>query len=424
MLNRVKNLQSTHHLIYGLIICILATFFYCYEFVLRIIPGILQSELSVHFGHISAAMFGQISALYYFAYSPMQLPVGMLMDRFGPRRLLTIACACCCLGSYMFAYETWLPLVGFGRFLVGFGSSFAFVGVLTLSTMWLPKELFSLFAGIMTTLSMLGNVYAEMKITKATQTLGLNAVLMGAVLIGAILTLVIFASARDNKEYMQQHKTSLKPFFKEVFQILSSFKVWMVGLIGACLYTSLSVFGELWGQTYLEQAHQLTKTQSAHTMSMLFIGWAIGAPLSGYLSDKFANRVMPLFLGAIGGLISIYTVLYVEHLSYTILNMMILFYGIFTSTEIIVFVMGKEISKTRISGTVFAVINMIVTLLGAVLQPTVGWILDLFGHRCLTEGHYVYQIADYQKALSVLPLSMVLVILLCFIFKEPKKHFK
>ena len=424
MLNRVKNLQSTHHLIYGLIICILAAFFYCYEFVLRIIPGILQSELSVHFGHISAAMFGQISALYYFAYSPMQLPVGMLMDRFGPRRLLTIACACCCLGSYMFAYGTWLPLVGFGRFLVGFGSSFAFVGVLTLSTMWLPKELFSLFAGIMTTLSMLGNVYAEMKITKATQTLGLNAVLMGAVLIGAILTLVIFASARDNKEYMQQHKTSLKPFFKEVLQILSSFKIWMVGLIGACLYTSLSVFGELWGQTYLEQAHQLTKTQSAHTMSMLFIGWAIGAPLSGYLSDKFANRVMPLFLGAIGGLISIYTVLYVEHLSYTILNMMILFYGIFTSTEIIVFVMGKEISKTRISGTVFAVINMIVTLLGAVLQPTVGWILDLFGHRCLTEGHYVYQIADYQKALSVLPLSMVLVILLCFIFKEPKKHFK
>ena len=167
MLNRVKNLQSTHHLIYGLIICILAAFFYCYEFVLRIIPGILQSELSVHFGHISAAMFGQISALYYFAYSPMQLPVGMLMDRFGPRRLLTIACACCCLGSYMFAYGTWLPLVGFGRFLVGFGSSFAFVGVLTLSTMWLPKELFSLFAGIMTTLSMLGNVYAEMKITKA-----------------------------------------------------------------------------------------------------------------------------------------------------------------------------------------------------------------------------------------------------------------
>jgi hypothetical protein len=67
---------------------------------------------------------------------------------------------------------------------------------------------------------------------------------------------------------------------------------------------------------------------------------------------------------------------------------------------------------------------MIVTLLGAVLQPTVGWILDIFGHRILTQGHYVYQIADYQKALSVLPLSMVLVILLCFIFREPKKHFK
>lgn len=424
MQNRIKNFRSSHHLFYGLIICTLAAFFYCYEFVLRIIPGILQSELSVHFGHISAAMFGQISALYYVAYSPMQLPVGMLMDRFGPRRLLTIACACCCFGSYLFAYATWLPLIGLGRFLVGFGSSFAFVGVLTLSTMWLPKELFSLFAGIMTTLSMLGNVYAEMKITKATQSLGLNAVLMGAVIVGAILTLVIFISARDNKEYMKQHQTSLKPFFKEVVQVLSSFKVWIVGFIGACLYTSLSVFGELWGQTYLEQAHHLTKNQSAHTMSMLFIGWAIGAPLSGYLSDKFSNRVMPLMIGAVGGLVSIYTVLYAENLSYTTLNLMILCYGLFTSTEIIVFVMGKEISGTRISGTVFAVVNMIVTLLGAVLQPTVGWILDLFGHRIFVEGHYIYQVADYQKALSILPLSMVIVMLLCFVFREPRKHFR
>lgn len=424
MLNRIKIASSSHNLVYGLVICTLAAFFYCYEFVLRIIPGILQSELSAHFGHISAAMFGQISALYYFAYSPMQLPVGMLMDRFGPRRLLTIACACCCFGSYLFAYGTWLPLVGLGRFLVGFGSSFAFVGVLTLSTMWLPKELFSLFAGIMTTLSMLGNVYAEMKITRATQSLGLNAVLMGAVTLGAILTLVIFLSARDNKEYMQQHRTSLKPFFKEVMNVLSSYKVWIVGLIGACLYTSLSVFGELWGQIYLEQAHHLTKSQSAHTMSMLFIGWAIGAPLSGYLSDKFANRTIPLLVGAVGGLITIYTVLYAENLSYSALNIMILCYGLFTSTEIIVFVMGKEISGTRISGTVFAVVNMIVTLLGAVLQPTVGWILDLFGNRILVDGHYIYQVVDYQKALSVLPLSMVLVILLCFIFREPKKHFQ
>lgn len=406
----------------GLMICTIAAFFYCYEFILRILPGILHTELSSRFGSVSATTFGQLAALYYFAYSPMQLPVGMLMDRFGPRRLLTMACACCALGSYLFGFSHLLFIVGVGRFMVGFGSSFAFVGVLTLATMWLPKKLFSLFVGLMTTLGMLGNVYAEMKITSISQTLGVSSVLMGTVMIGCVLTFVIFLFTRNNTAYMQHNNTSLPDFFSDVMKILCSLKVWLVGMIGACMYTSLSVFGELWGQTYLEHAHLLTKFQSAETMSMLFIGWAIGAPLSGFLSDKFANRITPLLVGALGGLISINAILYTHNISYGHLKLLVLAFGLFTSTEIVVFAMAKEISGAKISGTIFAVTNMIVTLLGAILQPTVGWILDVFGHRTLSDNHYFYQVEDYQRALSVLPISMILVILLCFLVKQPKPY--
>lgn len=407
----------------GLIICIIAALFYCYEFVLRILPGILHSELSAKMGNISAAMFGQIAALYYFAYSPMQLPVGMLMDRFGPRRLLSLACFCCTLGAYLFGFSEHLMMVGFGRFLMGFGSAFAFVGVLTLSTMWLPKNLFSFFAGIMTTMSMLGNVYAEIKITSMTSLYGINSVLMAAVVLGGVLTLVILLFVRDNKEYLNHHHVCLSSFFKEVWMVLISYKVWLVGMVGALLYTSLSVFGELWGQTYLEQAHYLTKMQSAETMSMLFIGWAIGAPLSGYLSDKFGERIIPLLIGAIGGLISIGAILYVPSLSYASLKLLILIFGLCTSTEILVFAMAKEISGSFISGTVFAVTNMIVTLLGALLQPSVGWLLDFFGHRVWSADHFVYQVADYQHALSVLPISMAFVICLLLVgFKQHRKN--
>lgn len=93
-----KTLMSKH-LLTGGVICTIGAFFYCYEFILRILPGVLQDELRMAFGNLSATAFGQIAALYYFAYSPMQLPVGILMDRFGPRYLLTLACLCCTLGS-------------------------------------------------------------------------------------------------------------------------------------------------------------------------------------------------------------------------------------------------------------------------------------------------------------------------------------
>ena len=94
MLSQNNKTGSKQYLWYGSFICAIAAFFYCYEFILRIIPGVLQTELTALFGHISASAFGQLSALYYFAYSPMQMPVGMLMDRFGPRRLFQLNFNC------------------------------------------------------------------------------------------------------------------------------------------------------------------------------------------------------------------------------------------------------------------------------------------------------------------------------------------
>jgi MFS family permease len=153
-----QNIITRKQFILGSVACVMGALFYCYEFVLRIIPGALQGELSEAFGHISAATFGQLAALYYFAYSPMQLPVGMLMDRFGPRKLLSFACLCCTLGSFMFSLTSSVFAAGCGRFLVGFGSSFAFVGVLSLAVHWLPRRFFSLVTGLVTTHGMQGVV--------------------------------------------------------------------------------------------------------------------------------------------------------------------------------------------------------------------------------------------------------------------------
>jgi len=116
---RINNMISKKQIIFGMFICFVGAVFYCYEFILRIIPGVLQTELSIALGHISATTFGQISALYYFAYSPMQMPVGMLMDRFGPRRLLTFACLCCTIGSWMFTLTSSMFLGCPGLFNAG-----------------------------------------------------------------------------------------------------------------------------------------------------------------------------------------------------------------------------------------------------------------------------------------------------------------
>ena len=412
------NKLQTQRLVLGSIICLIGALFYCYEFILRIVPGILQNELTILFGNISASTFGQISALYYFAYSPMQLPVGILMDRYGPKKLLTIACLCCTLGSLMFSYPTYLIVAGCGRFLVGFGSAFAFVGVLSLALNWLPYSFFSTVAGLMTTLGMMGLVYGEIKLTELTYTLSLPNILLSLVILGAIITALIFFIIRDNPNKKVIEKASFTDLFINFSAIIKTKEIWMIGVIGACLYTSLSVFGELWGKSYLENAHNLTNSQSAKTMSMLFIGWAIGAPVSGFISDKFNNRILPLLIGAVFSFFTISIVLYKQSLSYSALNFLMFTYGIFSSTEILVFIMAKEYINKASPSTIFAVTNMIVTLAGAILQPLVGTLLDIFGKGIMNNNVYIYSNADYSKALTVIPGSLILTILILLFLNQ------
>jgi MFS family permease len=408
-------------MVLGSIICLIAALFYCYEFVLRIIPGVLQGELSAAFGHISASTFGQLSALYYFAYSPMQLPVGILMDRFGPRRLLSFACFCCTIGSFMFSYSSFIWVAAVGRFLVGFGSAFAFVGVLSLSVHWLPRRYFSLVAGLMTTLGMLGLIYGEVKITEIAGVMGLNYVLLAMVVIGLFLTALIFLVVRDGPGGKEVKAQSLPDFYHNIVQVLLSPQVWLIAFVGACLYTSLSVFGELWGKSYLELAHHLTKIQAAKTISAMFLGWAVGAPIAGYLSDRSGYRVIPLVIGAFMSLICISCILYCPNLSYVTLNGLMFCYGLFSATEIIIFIMAKENSGADISGTIFAAANMIVTLGGVIFQPLVGSLLDKFSAGNIEHGVHVYSVIDYQLALSVLPVSLMLVMLAAFFLKDERR---
>lgn len=413
-----KSLRDRRTMLIGSLICMVGAFFYCYEFILRIIPGILQSELSAAFGNISATTYGQLSAFYYFAYSPMQMPVGMLMDRYGPRRLLTFACLCCALGSWLFTFTSSIAIASGGRFLVGFGSSFAFVGVLSLAMHWLDRRYFSLVAGLITTLGMLGLVYGEVKITTMVTSMGAFHVQSLLIGIGVILTFIILLVVRDGPKGHVSNKYPLPEFFKNVWFVLASPQVWLIGFVGACLYTSLSVFGELWGKAYLEQAHHLTKDEAAKTLSAVFLGWAVGAPIAGYISDITGRRILTLVCGAVLSMVCISMVLYYPGLSMFSLRVLLFFYGVFSATEIIVFIMAKENSGAKLSGTVFAAANMIVTLGGVIFQPLVGKLLDTFGDSGIVDGQHIYTVVDYQLALSILPISLLLVTILAFFLKD------
>lgn len=404
----------------GVFICSIAALFYCYEYLLRIVPGVMEPQLRVAFGNISATSFGTLSAYYYFAYTPLQLPAGIMMDKIGPRRLLIAACLLCALGSWLFVQTGTYSLAAFGRFLVGAGSAFAFVGVLSLAVMWLPAHFFSMVAGFVTTLGMLGAIIGQVGMSYMVERMGWQTVLGLGPIIGIALSFIMFLFLKDKQIKAEAKKKSptKTQFLKELMQVLSNGQVWLVGFIGALLYLSLSVFAEIWGKSYLTMAHGLSNLEASSAVSMVFLGWAVGGPLLGFIADMAKKRLAMLIIGALLGCTCISILLYVPNLSLLAINMLLFGYGLFCSAEVIVFAIAKDTCKPQLAGTVLASVNMIIMLGGALMQPMVGKLLDFFWNGNLHHQIRVYSQADYQLVLSFLPLSLLCVAIAVFFVRE------
>lgn len=405
----------------GIFICTLAALFYCYEYLLRIIPGVMEAELRVAFGNISATSFGTLSAYYYFAYTPMQLPAGILMDRFGAKYLLVLACLMCAVGSWLFNFTGSLAIASLGRFFVGLGSAVAFIGVLTLAVAWLPKKYFSMVAGLVTMLGMFGAIGGQIGISYLSEVWGWEYLLNLAPIIGALLFVMLLIFLKDAPLDVLPEKRihqSTREFLSELKTIFLDPQIWLVGFIGSLLFLSLSVFAEIWGKSYLMTAHGLTSLQASSSISMVFLGWAIGGPISGFLADYYHKRLTMLISGSLLAFIVISLILYMPHLTLINLDVLLFLYGLFCGVEIIVFAIAKDTSTSKMAGTVFACVNMIVMLGGVIFQPLVGELLDFFWDGSLLNQVRIYSEMDYQLVLSFLPLSLLGVSIAVFFVKD------
>lgn len=418
----------------GWLICGLGALFYAYEYVLRILPSLMEPSLRDHF-NLSATGFGLLAASYYYAYVPMQLPVGVLMDRFGPRRLLTFACAICVIGSLIFSNTDQMNMAGIGRFLVGFGSAFGFVGVLKLATIWLPENKLALVAGASAALGTIAGHLSNNLLGGFVETAGWKAAVDLSAYVGVGLTILLWIVIRDRVNRKEQGGTinNFTKSFKDVGYILTNPQMWINGLYGCLVYLPTTVFAELWGNPYLQYAHNLSSAASHHCIGMLFLGFTIGAPSWGFISDKIERRKLPMFLGAVCAAVIMSVVVFAPGLTEKALCGLMFALGLSYGSQAIVFAVGREVSPTEAAGTAVATTNMLVMLGAIFLQPLVGKLLDYSVKLHSTAidksiaqagQNIVYSAADYQFAVSLIPIGITIAAILTFFLKETHGHTK
>lgn len=407
-------------------IFLIAAIFYAYEYILRILPSLIMPQLAHHF-NIVAIQLGHLAACYYYAYTLMQIPVGVLLDKYNPLKVLTLACLICVIGVIGLAYTKQLWIAEASRFLMGFGSAFAFVGTLKIATLCLPPHYFVFSAGLTSTIGLLAATGGNVLLSVSINLHGWQNALMNLILLGVLIAILLIISGRYRIIFFnkgQGHQLLKKVSFTHLLPIIRQPQVWVNSLIGCLLYLPLSIFAELWGIPYLKAVHHLNAVEAANAIAKIFLGWAIGAPLVGLIVSRLPYPRLVLAAGSILTGSGLLILLYCKALSLAQIHLLLLMIGLFNSSQVIILEIAHRLNPSQYAGTSIAFTNMIVMLGGALLQPLVGWLLDLQGEHITYQEVNVLSPLVYQHALVIIPLACLLAALLMVFIKPAKGAFQ
>jgi len=386
----------------------LAISFYFYEFFLRITPGLIVDQLMKTF-QIDAALVGALSAGYLYVYAPMQIPVGLLMDRYGPRRLLTFGSLMCGWGSIVFGMAFDFDMAFLGRVMMGLGSSFAFVGMVYVSSHYFSGKKLTVLVGIANSFGMMGALWGE-------DTLGyfidrynwqsLSVVMGWFGIILAVGIWVFCVSSPPSSSRRPEYKSgTFGQVWSNLYLVCKNPQTWINAFIASAIYATTTAFAGLWGINFVKEAYGYSEEIAAISVSMIYLGWMVGGPVFGYLANRrFTMRVILGVTSLFGGICLLPTI-YVLTLNYYVLCTLFFLVGFFSSSQLLNFSYSIFINSKLAKGTAIAFTNFLVMLIGSILQPFVGYLLDY--HTVGGLGAHV-SVNDYQFAFFCFPFSFFL----------------
>jgi predicted MFS family arabinose efflux permease len=403
------------------IIWSLAALFYLYENLIQVSPGVMVPDLMKDFS-INSAALGGVIAFFFYSYAGMQIPVGVLVDNYNSRFLLTTAALSCAIGCVLFGTANSLVMIALGRFLIGFGAAFAAVCSMKLAANWFPAKQFSLLVGLMVTIGMIGSMIGQTPLAILVDNVGWRPTMLFLAVFGLILAVLIVSIVRHAPDYSVKSREIRKAqhLLRGLLIVVKSRQSWLIATYGGLIFASTSIFGGLWGVPFLMKAYSLDKPTAAGIVSIMFFGWVVGSPLSGIMPNLLKSYKKVLWISSIGALSVMLAALYIPHLPIFLLSAFIFSFGVFSSFFLPSFTLIHDLHINESGGAALGFMNAANMLGGALGQPLIGVLLDARWDGTLVNNVRIYSVADYQYALSCLPMLLVISLVLIPFIKEKR----
>ena len=375
---------------------VLGSLFFGLAFMHRVAPSVMTAEWMRDFS-VSAGLLGTLSGWYFYAYASMQLPVGLLNDRFGSRQLMSVALLACAVASLGFALCESLLLASVLRAVIGASVAFAFISTLAIANAHFAPARFAFLAGAVQTFGMLGAVLGQAPLRYAVEQFGWRATVLAlsgvAVLLAVLVWLIV-----PNAPRAAPKSAPTTNWRSGLVAVLANPQSWACCGIGFGMTAIMLGFAGLWAVPWLSSVHGYTVPEAAGLVSLLFLGWAVGAPLSGWWSDYSGKRKPIMGVGIWGNLLLFALLLFGGVRAPVVLGGLFLLLGLSGSMMTVAFASMREVNLAQQHSTAMSLVNMFVVGSGAVMQPVIGFLLDLNWDGSVAQGAPVYQRDAYKYA--------------------------
>ncbi len=356
---------------------------YVLSFFHRTAPAAIAIELTRAFA-INSTVLGTLAATYFYVYTVLQIPVGVLADTMGPRRILCAGSLVAGLGSFVFALAGSWEMAAAGRTLVGIGVSVAFIAILKISAVWFPAERFATLNGFTIFAGNIGAVIAGAPLAWVVTQTSWREVFVGLGLLSIGLALASWLKVRDRPQDLGFAPVQRVPapdvstvhWRTALQQVLRNRATWPGFFANIGVGGSYLAFAGLWAVPFLQERYAMSRVVAAQHASALLLGVAIGSIVIGLLSDRLRNR-RDVMRG--------YTLLYalswlpwLLHAPWPVAATLSWFFlmGLVIPGFVLTWTIAKEVNRIEHSGIATSVVNVGIFLGTGILQPLVGWVLD------------------------------------------------
>lgn len=353
------------------VIWIIASVFYAYQYILRVMPNIMLPNIMEQFG-MNAATFGQFSGIYYIGYSLMHLPVGIMLDRYGPKKVMTGCIFLTVIGllPLIFANHWIYPIAG--RFLIGVGASAAILGVFKIIRMTFSEERFPRMLSLSVTIGLIGAIYGGGPVSYMLQTLGYQAVIQLFAVMGLLLAILTYWIIPDIKS---SHQGTVAADIKEV---LSNHKVILSCLFAGLMVGTLEGFADVWGTVFFKQVYNFDETVAASLPSMIYIGMCFGAPVLSLIADKVGNYVGTI-VGAGAAMAVCFSLVLFFNVTPSVLSVSLIIVGVCCAYQILAIYKASTYVRVEVAGLTTAMANMIIMIFGYAFHAIIGAVINAMG---------------------------------------------